>query len=228
MQRMNPMRPFKRYAARYPFLGPIVYLSSLQYFIIQFVVAAAWTTPYSMSFNVISDLGNTVCGQFGDRYVCSPEHGLMNLSFGILGITMALGSLLIYQEFKRTWLSFTGFMLMALAGVGTVLVGLFPENVNSFFHALGAFMAFGLGGLSLVVLAKAITQARPIFRIYTALSGVICLTALVLFVIDINLGLGHGGMERLISYPQTIWLILFGIYMTATRGRAYMQKRRAT
>lgn len=222
------MHRIRVFTNRYPFLGPWIYILSVQYFIAQFVVAAAWTAvPYSVKFNVISDLGNTVCGQYGNRFVCSPEHGLMNLSFSLLGITMAIGSLFIYQEFKRTWQSLIGFLLMGLSGVGTLLVGIYPENDNSLLHGIGAGMAFGLGNLSLIVLALAITQAQNLFRWYTGLSGVFALIALGLYLTHTYLGLGQGGMERVVAHPQTIWLILFGAYMTATRYRAHRHTKSA-
>ena len=144
----------------------------------------------------------------------------MNASLVLLGITMALGSLFIYQEFRRTTTTFLGFNLMALAGFGTMLVGLFPENSNGLLHGIGAFLAFVPGNASLVVLAIGITQARRSFRAYTFISGSLSLVAFMLFATGHNLGLGQGGIERLISYPQTLWLVLFGAYMTATRLRS--------
>jgi len=38
----------------------------IQYAVAQ-VVAAAWTRPYSLRSNCISDLGNTACGMFPGR-----------------------------------------------------------------------------------------------------------------------------------------------------------------
>src|SRR3569623_678215 len=107
---------------KYPLLGPIIWVLSLQYLVVQPVVAAAWSIGYSWRNNLISDLGNTVCGPFGDRFVCSPDHAQMNASFIMLGITMALGSILIYQEFRKNRGSRIGFTLMGLAGIGTVFV----------------------------------------------------------------------------------------------------------
>ena len=205
---------------KYPFIGPLVWILSIQYFVTQFIAATVWPIPYSWAQNVISDLGNTACGTYVDRYVCSPSHVLMNTSFLLLGITMAVGSMLIYTEFRRSRLSFFGFICMALAGLGTVLVGLFPENTISGFHFIGAFLALGVGNLGMVILAFAITQARASFRIYTFLSGILALTAFNLFAAHVYLGLGSGAMERIASYPQTVWLILFGLYMTGTRLRA--------
>jgi len=144
----------------------------------------------------------------------------MNASFIVLGTTMAIGSWLIYQMFEKTKGSLVGFSLMALSGVGTVLVGAFPENTVPFMHGIGAFLALVVGNVSLVVLAASLEKVRPGFRYYTAISGTLSLLAFILFTGDVTFGLGRGGMERLVSYPQTVWLILFGVYMSAVRMRA--------
>lgn len=208
-------------ATRYPFLGPLLYVLSLQFFIVQSIVAAGWSTasPYSFVNNVISDLGNSGCGQYGASYVCSPGHDLMNISFVVLGLGMLLGSALVYQEFKRSRLSFIAFTLLGLGGVGTALVGIFPENTIGIMHGIGAFLALGIGNLAILLLAFAVRQARPLFRIYTGLTGAVTLLAFGLFLSGNYLGLGAGGMERLAGHPQTIWLTLLGLYMTATRLR---------
>src|ERR1043166_10163892 len=76
-------------------IGAAVWLLAIQFFISQFVVQSAWTTPFSVTENYISDLGNTACGPYpaGSRmYVCSPWHALMNASFIILGLTILLRS----------------------------------------------------------------------------------------------------------------------------------------
>lgn len=210
---------------RFPLLGPIVWILCAQYFAGQIIAAAAWAPAYSWGTNLISDLGNTACGPYSGRFVCSPLAGLMNASFIMLGITMAAGALLIYQEFRESRASLAGFSLMALAGIGTIFVGAFPENTISFMHNLGAFLALVVGNISLVVLALALKRVRRSFRAYTFASGVVTLVAFSLFYSGTNLGLGQGGMERLVSYPQTLWLTLFGLYMTGTRVRA---NRRAT
>src|SRR5882724_1557857 len=106
------MKPFDRiqtFHERYPLVGPVFWLLSIQYFIIQVVVAMAWSVPYSLSQNTISDLGNTACGQYGDRHVCSPLHPLMNGSFMIFGVTMIAGSALIFHEFRKSTASAAGF-----------------------------------------------------------------------------------------------------------------------
>jgi hypothetical membrane protein len=186
----------------------------VQYFVIQIIAALSYKTTYSLRFNTISDLGNSVCGNYSGRYVCSPLHNLMNASFILLGITMASGSLLIYQEFKkRDSATLIGFSFMTLAGFGTLIVGLFPENTISLLHTSGASLPFVLGNLGLIVLSIALTIPR-LLRYYTFLSGALALTALVFFYTQHYLGLGIGGMERLVAYPQTVWLIVFGVYIS--------------
>ncbi|HET8708649.1 MAG TPA: DUF998 domain-containing protein [Candidatus Saccharimonadales bacterium] len=219
---MKAARVIAVFTDRFPLLGPLVWILSVQYFAAQISVAAAWPDShhYSWAHNLISDLGNTACGPYAGRYVCSPQQGVMNASFVMLGVTMALGSLLIYQEFRRSRATLIGFSLMALAGFGTILVGAFPENTISQLHAIGAFLALGIGNIGLIVLALAIKQARQSFRVYTFLSGIVSLTAFVLFIAHAYLGLGPGTIERLASYPQTTWLILLGLYMSGTRLRA--------
>ena len=71
--------------------------------------------------------------------------------------------------------------------------------------------------MSILLLAFALKRVRTIFRIYTGLTAIVCLMAFGLFVLEIYLGLGKGGMERLASYPFAIWMALFGVYMTAVK-----------
>jgi hypothetical membrane protein len=204
----------KTFTDRYAFIGPVVWMLAVQYFIIQVIAAQAWKTPYSLTLNTISDLGNTTCGSVSGRLVCSPLHGLMNASFITLGITMALGAGLIYQEFKQNTGSFVGFSFMAAAGVGTTAVGLFPENTVSILHIIGATLPFFIGNLGMIILSFALDIPKPL-RYYTFLSGAIALMALVFFGTHHYLGIGIGGMERLTAYPQTVWLIVFGVYIAS-------------
>lgn len=197
----------------YPLIGPVFWIVSLQYFITMTIVGMFWPTHYSIFTNTISDLGNTACGVYDGRYVCSPLHGWMNASFIVLGATMVAGSGLIYQEFKKTAYSKLGFNLMAAAGIGTILVGIFAENTIASLHEIGAALPFVLGNVSLLVLGFALELPRWL-KIYTIATGLISLIAFSLFATHNYLGIGIGGMERLAAHPQTIWLIIFGIYIS--------------
>ena len=217
---MHPLKKVKTFTDRYPLIGPVIWIASIHYFFIQTSVAMAWTTPFSLANNPISDLGNTACGIYSERFVCSPQHNLMNASFITLGLIMAVGSLLIYQEFKKSPTSRVGFSFMAVAGAGTLLVGLFPENTVGFLHLLGAALAFLVGNLGIVVLGAKLDLPKYL-RYFTLFSGCLALVALGLYVLGLNFGIGQGGMERVTAYPQTIWLIVFGLYIS----RDHIMKR---
>lgn len=203
---------------RHPRLGPYLWIWNIHYFFVQMIVFKYWRgSQFSWLANPISDLGNTACGPYADRLVCSPLHSVMNLSFIVLGLATALGSILIYQKFQRSTVTKLGFGLLVISGLATMLVGIFPENTISAIHGYSAFTTFVVGNLALILLGVALPLVRWL-KIYTIASGVVALTALALFVANIRLGIGFGGMERLVAYPQTIWLIVFGIYLVTTHA----------
>jgi hypothetical membrane protein len=130
--------------------GSVLWICCIQYYVVQFLAALAWHLPFSVSQNTISDLGNTACGAYGSRFVCSPDHVAMNTSFAVLGLSMILGSALLYPTFRRQKLMFAGFCGIAAAGLGSMLVGFFPENTVSSLHITGAALSFLLGNVGLV------------------------------------------------------------------------------
>ncbi|MDQ2814122.1 MAG: DUF998 domain-containing protein [Actinomycetota bacterium] len=186
----------------------------MQYFAVQLVVALRWPRPYNISRDTISDLGNSACGTWNGRYVCSPWHDLMNGSFIVLGITMLLGSVLIFRRYGKGRLATAGFTAMGLSGLGVVMVGIFPENSIPALHGLGSALPFTLGNAALIALA--ISLAMPLLlRLYVSLCGVAALLALAAYASGHYLGLGEGGMERVVAYPQTICLAVIGCYLIA-------------
>jgi hypothetical membrane protein len=213
---MESLKRIRVFTDKYPSIGPAFWIVTVQYFLTQIFVALTWPVPYSIFNNAISDLGNSTCGFYIDRYVCSPYYTWMNTSFIVLGATMIAGSTLIYQEFRNNTGSKIGFSFMALAGFGTILVGLFPENTFAALHFTGAFLAFVLGNIALIIFGFSL-GLRGAFKTYTIISGLIALVALPFFFAKVYFGLGFGGMERVVAYPQAIWLIAFGAYMTRDR-----------
>lgn len=219
----------KTFNARYDWMGPVIATLSAWYFLAQVVVGwlfnpAKGARPagpeYSFVKNTISDLGNTACGSYGGSQVCSPRYVLMDLSFAILGLSMVIGSLLIYREFtnsafrRERLAAIAGFVLLAIGGLGSIFVGSFPENTNGVMHATGAGMAIGAGNLGILVLAFAIISLPEGLRHFMLFSTSVSLVAAICFGLNHHFGLGAGGMERIAAYPETIWLIMFGIYIT--------------
>lgn len=215
----KPHRWLSKYAKHHPLVGPLLFVAALQYFIAQAVVAAAWTTQFSLKNNYISNLGNTECGQYAGLYVCSPLYPLMNLSFIVFGITISLGTLLIYRQFARTKLANVGFSMLFLSGIGSMIVGLFPENTVGSLHVLGAFFGLVVGNMGIGLLGAALKNVHTSVRIYSVLTAAVTLVAFVLFYSGIYLGIGLGGMERVVSYGYTLWMVVFGLYLIVRANR---------
>jgi hypothetical membrane protein len=202
----------KKLVDGYPYIGPIMWIASIQYLIISLVVARAFKT-YSYLHNYISDLGNTHCG----LYICSPKHQLMNISFVVIGVTMAVGAMFIYPLFKKSRASLVGFSFIALGGLGSILVGWFPENTIRSLHTSGAILDLFVANIGIVILGYSL-NVQGWLKIYTLFSGFIASLSFILFASKVYLGVGIGGMERLADYPQTIWLIISGFYLLATKS----------
>ncbi|MGO9343241.1 MAG: DUF998 domain-containing protein [Acidimicrobiales bacterium] len=208
----------KSFADRHRWLGPAIWMASVLYFIDQIFVGWVWHPPYSLVSNTISDLGNTACGRYGDSYVCSPRNLWMNAGFVGLGLVMLTGALLLHQEFaerdKRERLSSSiGFSCLGLGGLGVILVGARPENTVRILHMTGAGFAIGVGNVGILLVGLGVRLPARL-RGYSIFFSSFSLLALLLFASHRYFGLGAGGMERLAAYPETIWMISFGIYIS--------------
>jgi hypothetical membrane protein len=90
--------------------------------------------------------------------------------------------------------------------------------VNLAAHKAGAGLQFVVGNAGLVVLGAALARGRPGLAAYSVASGAVGLLATALFVAELYLGLGVGGMERLAAYPLPAWLVVAGACLTRSRA----------
>jgi hypothetical membrane protein len=196
--------------------GGICWLATLEFFAAQAIAQAAWTgSDYSLAGNPISDLGVTACGRITiagqSGYYCSPLHGLMNASFAATGVLMLLGLCLTRPAWPDRRLARWGIALFTLAGIGKVVVGLEPANVNYGLHSLGGLDMI-LANAAVILLGAAVreTGGRWIVRL-SAFLGILGLTGEVLFFAHRALGGGAGAAERIADYPVFAWMIVLGV-----------------
>jgi hypothetical membrane protein len=204
--------------------GAWLWASSIQFFVLQGIVALGWPTPFDVTERYISDLGNTACAPYpagSATLVCSPWHAAMNASFLLLGVTMAAGSILGAAAWRRGWLRIAGLGLIVLAGLGVLLVGLFPENEDIMRHSIGAGLNFLCGNGGMILLGAAGLEGRPApgWNRFTTVMGAVGLAGTALFVSGRFLGIGAGGMERVAAYPLTVWLTVLGYRLARRSGR---------
>ncbi|MEV4569426.1 DUF998 domain-containing protein [Nonomuraea sp. NPDC049419] len=188
----------------------VAWLSCLQVFAVDFVVQAEWVAPYPVSEGYLSDLGNTACGPTA----CSPRHALMNGSFLVLGLLLVAGLLLASGARGGR----AGRVMVALAGLGWILVGLAPENENMLLHLIGALLIFVCGNVGMIVYGLRLrTSGHHFVGVWSLFTGAVGVAATALFLSGQFLGLGLGGMERLAVYAIVVWAAVLGVTTVVAR-----------
>jgi hypothetical membrane protein len=212
-------------------LGAVFWILTLEFFVGQAVAQAAWRTPYSLLTNSISDLGNTACGTWPPasvnlaslglraEYVCSPRHAVMNVSFIAAGVLILLGLYLTRSQWPPRRLTTWGIALLAVAGVGKIIVGLVPENTVVPLHFLGA-LGIPCAVIGILLLGLATWNTRRGVAVTSLVMASIGLLGPVITKVATG-GLHDIGLaERLMEYPIFVWLALMGlVFLQAHRPR---------
>jgi hypothetical membrane protein len=180
--------------------GVLLLAGSIQYLLVQVICEAVYP-GYSTAANYISDLG--VWNQ--------PTATAFNISITLFGTTILVSSILLKRHFCFGWTTW----FFALSGAGCIMIGIFPENgygvsALGVFHAAGAIMGFVVGGIA-VLLAYTFTK-RP-FKQFSVVMGAVELAGATLFIFKVPLGLGIGGIERMMAYSMLLWYVAFAGYL---------------
>lgn len=174
--------------------GTLFFIAASQ-FVLGLVVAEASYPNYSISGNHISDLG------------VGPSSIIFNSSVFLLGLLLIVGA----YFFQRAFNSKTLTVFLVLTGIGAMGVGGFTENSGTI-HSVVSFIAFLFGGLSAIFSFKLL---KIPFSLLAVVLGLMTLGSLVLYGSKIYLGLGSGGMERMVVYPILMWGAGFGGHLIA-------------
>jgi hypothetical membrane protein len=188
--------------------GAVLLVVGAVQFIVGMIVVQSQYPGYSLTNNYISDLGGAH----------SPWALGFDASVIILGICAIFGALFIWSAFPEGPSRGVGLGFLLIAGAGAIGVGVFPETtpvLNGGMHVIVSAIAFVGAGIGLTVLSWAMTPG-PHWRFsrpFTLACGVVTLLATVLFEVNVDLGLGVGGMERLIVAPILLWAIVEGVHI---------------
>lgn len=183
--------------------GTFIFVAVTQ-FILGLIISEALYSDYSISTNYISDLG------------VGPSSIIYNSSVFLLGLLLMIGTYFLAHALKE----YTVLILMIiLASIGAMGVGIFTEDFGVI-HGVLSLIVFLFGGLSAIfsVVCSHIHKFKLLkmpFSVISVILGAMCLGALILFIGKIDLGLGTGGMERMIAYPVLMWGAGFGVYLIA-------------
>ena len=196
-------------------LAGVLFLVASAQFMLGLVVAEASYPGYSVADNYISDLG------------VGPSSLIFNASAFLFGALSLVGAYFLPRTADFASLT----VLLILMAIGAMGVGIFTSEFTTI-HGVMSLIAFGFGGLSAIASLK--VSKWPLSAISVIL-GMVTLGALALFasglvttgsltsseppVSGFFLGIGPGGMERMIVYPALIWLTLFSGYLVASSER---------
>jgi hypothetical membrane protein len=139
----------------------LLVIGSLQ-FIIAILVAEQLYPGYN-PHNYISDLGA----------LRAPTSTLFNTSVFLLGLLGSAAAYLLRAELGRL-----GAALLAVAAVGAMGVGIFPEDYGAP-HGISALVAFLFGGIAVITMGA---KRGGVYKPLGTAMGVIALAALALFV----------------------------------------------
>jgi hypothetical membrane protein len=223
-QGVRPVR-IRVFTDRYDWMGPVIIVLSSWYFAAQVLVAWVFRPEYSFVSNAISDLGNSACAPKNSN-ICSPLYVVMDASIAILGVAMIVGAILIFSEFsfsadrRERAAAIAGFGCMALGGAGAILVGSVPENVNTLhLHTVGTVVVIGFGQLAILILGLVLREIDDWLREFMIVTSLFVLLAGISIAGKHQFGIGGGALERLAQYPESVWLILFGFYISRNHHR---------
>ena len=186
----------------------VIFVGGVQ-FTVFWMLAEALYPNYSIMNNYISDLGTNCSAGAGACYV-PPAWLMFNVSQAVFGILIVLGAyyLQLAYEYKPAT------VMIAIAGAALIGVGVFNESWDPW-HSLFSLITFLFAGLSAIVTFR---LQRPPMSYLSALLGAISLVALLLYIpgtgsFGSTIGIGPGGLERMIVYPVLVWAIGFGGHM---------------
>lgn len=191
-----------------------LFLIAASQLVLGLVVAEALYPGYSVSANYVSDLG------------VGPSSAIFNTSVFLLGAMILVGVFFLRKSNGLKTLS----ALLLLMALGSMGVGIFTKNITVV-HGGVSLVAFFFSALAAIASIRVLDMP---FSLVSATLGLMILGALVLFSIGMvasgsiasiepidsvyYLGLGPGGMERMIIYPGLMWLAAFGGHLLTIRG----------
>lgn len=183
--------------------GLLLFVGVAQFTLTKIVLETIYP-GYLVGQQAISDLGNWgLAGNFA---------AVFSASAILLGVFIMAGA--YFNEHGSKNRCFTA--LLAIAGVGNVVVGVVAENVIPSVHSIFALIMFASWAVAALLSYKFVKSP---FSYVSVTLGAVSLLMLVLSLLgqrvssSFALGLGMGGMERLVVYPLWLWTLGFGAYL---------------
>jgi hypothetical membrane protein len=186
----------------------LLFIIAVVQYVLTIAISEAVYSGYSVGQQMVSELG--------DWSLAGNNAAIFNASIILYSLLVILGAYYIQRVFKNRLFA----SLLAINGIGSLVCGVVALNISFEVHGTFGLIAF----ISMV--AGAIMSYKfvksPLSYISVIL-GALTLSAIVLFMLGqgdsaFYLGLGLGGIERLIIYPMALWLLGIGAYLIGDSG----------
>jgi len=191
--------------------GTSLFIGVVQFAVFEMIAEFVYPN-YSVSGNHISDLGPP-CSN-GTTCPSGTSWMIFDASIAFMGLCVLVSAYFFFRYFR--WKPFVS--LVGLAGVGALGVGIFNESAPYMLHDIFSLLTFiGIGLTALV----SFRLQKPPLGYFSIILGLVTLTSLVLYVPDggvsmgASIGIGPGGLERMIVYPVLFWSLAFSGQMMA-------------
>lgn len=201
-------------------VGAVMVAVQPLYILTELLTAATVKAPYSLPANTISDLGATTCVSveypFGLVPVCSPWHLLINSSFVVFGLLLAVGVLLLRGWLPSGAAATASVGLWVVAGLSSIATGLVPLDQNLELHAEVSLPVFLAQPLAVLITAMALRAHVGLARSGLAV-GLVSLAAALAYLGAPAISDFGGLLERLALWPGYLWLPALAVAVVRRR-----------
>ena len=186
------------------------------YFPVEWIVTSRMISTYSFMNQPMSDLGVERCMShaysLAPYHICSPLSGLMNITFIVTGILIALGAVLLHRFFGEGTGVRIATGMWIVYGLGYSISGIFPADINFAVHTIFSLPGMVLQIPAMIIIAKSIRDRMPGFSVWTY----ICMGLSALSLVVILIGFAPGLMQRLLYGFVWLWMIVGAIILWRT------------
>ncbi len=147
-----------------------------------------------------------------------PWGALVSASWIALGVLGTLGLLLSRSAFDERPTRGIGLIALVVAAAAVVVLGLsglLGSHLPSYSSGLAADVAAVAAAVGLLVVARVMhrEQRWHISRVYTLASGAVMLGGVALLAARVDLGLGAGGLQRIVLAAALLWALVEGLHL---------------
>ena len=157
-----------------------------------------------------------------------PYGFVMTINFVVRGLLSLALVWALSRAASKSGLSRTGLVLLALWGIGALVLALFPTDLagakptlHGIIHLFVALLAFICGAIGELLLALRFAKAEP-WRSLRAPALVIAILAIILFVILLMSAFPHayGLVERIFIGLVLLWMLVVALRMRSFPAKA--------